>query len=324
MELTFSSQHNPYMLHQIPPTDLVYQNHVPLRYYGFHLAQYFSARFTYLKEEEWIARIREGAITVNGENVGPEYVLREHDHIVARMGTVMEPPANRTLTVIYEDARIRVFNKAAPIPVHPSGRYFKNSMTELLKEVYPDEIPRPVQRLDATTTGTLVFARTRGAAAFLMKEFAENRVVKEYLALVEGRPRANKFVIDAPIGKISGSARGIGEHTINPKPAVTEVEWLSTIGGQSLLKVMPRSGRTNQIRVHLASAGLPIINDVVYGPARQHPNGDTMQGKPETRQLFGLHAHRLSFRCLDRDLEITATWPSHFQPFVDARTQHDA
>lgn len=310
------------MLPPIPPTELVYQNHVPLRYYGFHLARYFSVRFTYLKEEEWIARICEGAITVNGGKVGPEYVLKEHDHIVARMGTVMEPPANRTLTVIYEDARIRVFNKAAPIPVHPSGRYFKNSMTELLKEVYPDEIPRPVQRLDATTTGMLVFARTRSAAAFLMKEFAENRVVKEYLALVEGRHRENKFVIDAPIGKIKGSARGIGEHTINPKPAITEVEWLSTIGAHSLLKVMPRSGRTNQIRVHLASAGLPIVNDGVYGPARQHSH--TLQTKPETRQLSGLHAHRLSFRCIDRDLEITAAWPSHFQPFIDARGRHVA
>lgn len=308
------------MLRQPSPTEVVYQNHVPLRYYGYNLSRYFADRFTYLKEEEWIARIRAGAITVNGGTAEPEYVLKEHDHIVARMGTVLEPPANRELTIIYEDAHIRVFNKSAPIPVHPSGRYFKNSMTEMLKEVYPDEIPRPVQRLDATTTGALVFARTRKAAAFLMSEFADNRVVKEYLALVAGKPGENRFVISAPIGKIKGSARGIGEHAINPKPATTEIEWLSTIGENSLLKVMPRSGRTNQIRVHLASAGLPIINDTVYGDSRQRPDRDKM----ETPQLFGLHAHRLSFLCFEKYLEITATCPSHFQPFIDARSPHVA
>lgn len=312
------------MLRQPPLTDLVYQNHVPLRYYGFHLSRYFADRFTYLKEEEWIARIRAGSITVNGNTAEPEYVLKEHDHIVARMGKILEPQANRELTIIYEDAQIRVFNKAAPIPVHPSGRYFKNSMTELLKEVYPDEIPRPVQRLDATTTGTLVFARTRKAAAFLMNEFAANRVVKEYLALVEGKPKENRFVIDAPIGKIKGSARGIGEHAINPKPATTEVEWLSSIGGKSLLKVMPRSGRTNQIRVHLASVGLPVINDTVYGGSRQQSDDEKIQTAPGTPQFFGLHAHRLSFLCIEKYLEITATWPAHFQPFIDAWSPHVA
>jgi 23S rRNA pseudouridine1911/1915/1917 synthase len=157
-----------------------------------------------------------------------------------------------------------------------------------------------------------------------MSEFAENRVVKEYLALVEGKPRENKFTISAPIGKIKGSARGIGEHATNPKPATTEVEWLSTIGGNSLLKVMPRSGRTNQIRVHLASVGLPVINDAVYGGPRQEPDGERIRAHPETSQIFGLHAHRLSFLCLEKHLEITATWPSHFQPFMDARSSYVA
>jgi 23S rRNA pseudouridine1911/1915/1917 synthase len=294
-------------LQYLPPTELVYQNHVPGRYFGCLIAKYFAARFTYLGEDEWVSRIRAGAITVNGEIVSPGYVLKEHDYIVNRMGPRTEPPANRVLTVLYEDARIRVFNKAAPIPVHPSGRYFKNSMTELLKEVYPDEVPRPVQRLDSTTTGVLVFAKTREAAAFLMDEFTENRVDKEYFALVEGTPGEKKFIIDAPIGKVKGSERGIGEHAVNPKSAVTEVEWLSAINNRSLLKVVPRSGRTNQIRVHLASAGLPVINDSVYG--RPCPEGEG----------FGLHAHRLVFRCFERDLDLTASFPAHFQPFIDAR-----
>ena len=87
-----------------------------------------------------------------------------------------------------------MFNKPAPIPVHPSGRYFKNSMTEVLKTAYPDEIPRPVQRLDATTTGLIVFARSRQSAGFLTKEFQNHSdTEKYYLAVVKGKPKERKI-----------------------------------------------------------------------------------------------------------------------------------
>ena len=118
-----------------------------------------------------MASILEGKITVNGQTVVPGLILHEHDKIVTHAGLRTEPPANRKLEVIYEDRHLRVFNKSAPIPVHPSGRYFHNSMTERLKEVYPDEVPRPIQRLDLGTTGVIVFARTCEAAAFLMDQF---------------------------------------------------------------------------------------------------------------------------------------------------------
>ena len=105
--------------------------------------------------------------------------MRASDLTVTNAGFRIEPAADRTLNVIYENEDIRVFNKRAPIPVHPCGRYFKNSMTEILKQVYPNELPRPIQRLDVTTTGVIVFARRQKAAAFLMQEFKQNRVEKE-------------------------------------------------------------------------------------------------------------------------------------------------
>jgi 23S rRNA pseudouridine1911/1915/1917 synthase len=293
-------------LHTFPPAEQVYRSFVPLRYNGFPIEEYFSSRFGYLTESEWVNHIQAGRITVNGKTVEPGHILHGQDQTVTRMGFRTEPPANRTLEVIYEDRHVRIFNKAAPIPVHPCGRYFQNSMTELLKEVYPGEVPRPVQRLDAKTTGVIVFARSKEAASFLMREFQENRVSKEYLALVEGKPDRGTFVVDSAIGKILGSKRGVGEEVLNPKPAVTEVEWLASIGDRSLLRVVPRSGRTNQIRVHLAETGLPIINDPVYG------RGERSQAD------FGLHASGLRFRCLDREVEIHATAPNHFEPFLDA------
>jgi len=289
-----------------PPAEQVYRSFVPGRYVGLPLVKSFAARFTYLPESGWEKLIREGRITVNGRAVPPGYLLRGKDRTETRLPAREEPPANRRLEVIYQDRHVRVFNKAAPIPVHPSGRYFKNSMTELLKEAYPGEIPRPVQRLDATTTGVLVFARTREAAAALMHEFQHNRVAKEYLALVDGAPKEARFAVDQAIGKIQGSRRGSGEEVLNPKPAVTEFEWLATLAGRSLLRVKPLSGRTNQIRVHLAGLGLPVMNDAVYGrPA-------------EELHQFGLHASRLRFSIGSLDLDLTCPAPAHFQPYLEA------
>jgi len=221
------------------------------------------------------------------------------------MGLRQEPPADRRLEIVFEDASIRVFNKAAPIPVHPCGRYFKNSMTELLKEKYPDETPRPVQRLDSETTGLIVFAKSRQAAAFLGKEFESGRMHKEYLALAMGEMAEQHIRIDAPIGKVKGSRRGVAHSDPKAQQALTEVRCLAVKEGASLLQVTPLTGRTNQIRVHLAQEGFPLYNDSVYGRA--------LPGVYE----FGLHAHRLSFQCFDRQIDLTARPPAHFTPWLD-------
>ncbi len=293
-------------LYRPPPAERIFESHLPGKYIGYTAVDYFADRFSYLSREEWRDRIEDGRITVNGERVEPGTLLREHDFIVTRMGIREEPVADRTLDVVYEDDAIRVFNKGAPLPVHPSGRYFKNSLTELLKEAYPDETPRPVQRLDALTTGLIVFAKSRQAASHLMHEFQGRRVDKEYLALVEGVPSRKSFVVDAPIGKVPDAARAVGSQTRNPKPAVTHFECLSTLNGRTLLRAVPRSGRTNQIRVHLAHRGLPVVNDPVYGR------------KTEDGHRYGLHAYRLRFNSIDGDVDLTAPWPAHFQPYWDA------
>lgn len=293
------------LLYTPPPAEQIYASYLPGKYIGYSIETYFATRFPYFSREEWMARIEDGWITVNGRTVPCGTILREHDHIVTNMGVRTEPPADRRLRIVHEDDEVRVFNKGAPLPVHPSGRYFKNSMTELLRERYPDETPRPVQRLDATTTGLVVFAKTREAAARLSQEFIHNRVHKEYLALVQGVPESDAFQVDAPVGKRLGSARGTGPDTLNPKPAVTEFETLAVHNGVSLIRAVPRTGRTNQIRVHLAHCGLPLWNDPVYGQA--------LDGVHQ----YGLHAWRLRVNRPGGEQQWTAPWPDHFQPFVE-------
>ena len=291
-------------LYRPPASQQIYKATVPPEYHDFVVEQYFSSRFPYQNKEAWIAQIENGDITVNGRKALLGSILREGDSIVTYAGVRQEPPADRSLHVVYQDRHIRVFNKPAPIPVHPSGRYFQNSMTEVLKKAFPEEVPRPVQRLDATTTGLIVFARNRQAAGFLMKEFQNHRVQKEYLALVEGQPEKKQFTLTAPIGVMDGATRGVGQGIKNPKPATTQVEWLSSADTHSVLKVTPLSGRTNQIRVHLSNHGLPILNDDVYG------EGDSASYE------YGLHAWKLRFQCFDRLLEFKVSPPAHFHPFL--------
>jgi RluA family pseudouridine synthase len=291
-------------LYRPPATQQVYKATVPPEYHNSAVEEYFSSRFSYQSKDAWIAQILNGDITVNGKKAQPGWVLQKGDSIITHAGVRQEPPADRSLNVVYQDRHIRVFNKPAPIPVHPSGRYFQNSMTEVLKKVFPDEVPRPVQRLDATTTGLIVFARNRQAAGFLMREFQNHHVEKEYLALVKGKPEKKLFTLTAPIGVVAGAQRGVGEDTKNPKPATTQVEWLTSMDEQSLLRVVPLSGRTNQIRVHLSNHSLPILNDDVYG-----------EGNP-TSYEYGLHAWKLRFQCFDRYLEFKVPPPPHFLPFI--------
>ena len=124
--------------------------------------------------------------------------------------------------------------------------------------------------------------------------------------MVEGEPKENKFFIDAPIGVLKGSHRGVGGQVKNAKPARTEIQFLSSKNGRSLLKVVPLSGRTNQIRVHLSSYGLPIYNDKVYG-----------RGNDEIFQ-YGLHAWGLEFQYLDRTMKFKVNPPIHFDPLLEA------
>ena len=291
-------------LFQPPASQQIYKSSPPHEYCGLPIEEYFSKRFSYQSREAWIEQIKNGDIFVNGVVAKTGYILKEGDRLITNAGIRQEPPADRRIKVIYEDLDIRVFNKPAPIPVHPSGRYFQNSMTEILKQLYPKETPRPAQRLDAITTGVIVFARTREAAAILMEEFQSHRIKKEYLAIVEGEPKEKQFCIDTPIGVLKGSHRGVGDQVRKAKPARTEIKWLSSHNGRSLLKVVPFSGRTNQIRVHLSSYGLPIYNDKVYG-----------QGNDENFQ-YGLHARGLEFQYLDKTMKFTVNPPGHFEPLL--------
>lgn len=186
------------------------------------------------------------------------------------------PPDNGSLDVVYEDTSLVVVNKPAGLSVHPAPGEFGPTLANRLVACYPDmaaldpERPGIVHRLDKGTSGLLVTARTEAARLRLVADFAARRVRKVYLALVYGRlePRAGR--IDAPIGRDPRCKTRMTVAVKSGRPARSDwrVLWSDSDGRLSLVAVRIHTGRTHQIRVHLAHMGHPILGDETYG-ARQ-------------------------------------------------------
>lgn len=168
--------------------------------------------------------------------------------------------------LLYEDAELIAVNKPAGINSQRTPYQLKGTLefwvTEYFRSHGSSEPARVVHRLDRGTSGTMLFPKQKPAAAWLSKRFQEGLVEKRYLALVSGCPDQEFWRVDAPIGKVASARYGIVD---GGKSAVTEFRLLSTSGGTSLVEARPQTGRTHQIRVHLAESGVPIIGDATYG-----------------------------------------------------------
>jgi len=178
-------------------------------------------------------------------------------------------PGPEALGCVFEDEDLLVLNKPAGLPVHPSARYFHNTLVAQLAERFAKP-PSPAHRLDRETSGLLVCSKTPEAGRQLMRAFAASWVHKEYLAIAQGHPPEACFTIDAPIAEGTATIRIAVRIAPEGKPATTQVEVLRRFERQGspfcLLKCMPLTGRQHQIRVHLKHAGFPLVGDKIYGP----------------------------------------------------------
>lgn len=198
---------------------------------------------------------------------------------------VCPEPLPFDLPVLYEDDALVAIDKPAGIATHgapgdlrPSVVWWFVQRYPKLAETFDADRPGIVHRLDKGTSGVLLLAKTPAAQMFLNRAFEQRRVEKEYLALCDGVPPRERAVIDAPIGRHPGDRTRMAV-TIRGREARTEYVLLGAAGGRSLLLVRPLTGRTHQIRVHLAAIGAPVADDHVYGR------------RGEGRPL--LHAYRL-------------------------------
>jgi UPF0176 protein len=275
------------------PGSIPYLNRRPmkvgLQYAGLSLLEFLTRSHPHISVEHWSEVIAQGNMEINQRSAGELECVAQGDRVVHVQPDTIEPPVDPNLRVLFEDEALFVLEKPAPLPVHPCGRFNRNSVSKLLELAFPELKLRPVHRLDANTTGVLVFAKTREAASNLARQFRNRSVGKHYLVEVDGQPETDVFSCDAAIKKAPEKA---GTRTVcaeDGRPSYTEFTVLHRGGsGTSLLMANPDSGRTNQIRIHLAELGQPIVGDNAYGFERDVENG---LSKGETLHL---HAWRLT------------------------------
>ena len=233
-----------------------------------------------------------GFITVNGRPVKPSLKLNIGDRIDITIPP--EPPGRLTpedipLHIIYEDGDLLVVDKPAGLAVHPSPGHPAHTLVNAILGYLPglaedaDSLrPGIVHRLDKDTSGLIVVAKNRQAQANLSEQFKSRGVSKSYLVLVRGKLTPEKGIIEADIGRDPHNRQRMAVVAVG-REARTEYRVVRYIGNYSLLVIKPETGRTHQIRVHLAAIGFPVVGDATYGLKSPHLS----------RQF--LHASRLGF-----------------------------
>ncbi|MDO8536975.1 MAG: RluA family pseudouridine synthase [bacterium] len=212
----------------------------------------------------------------------PKVIYEEKDFVAV----------NKPAGLLVHEARIlkRETDNASSFTIHDSG-----TLVDWLLKNYPevrnvgdDPKTRPgiVHRLDKDTSGIMLVARSQSGFEYLKGLFKERKIKKTYLALVYGEFKDGRGIIDRPLGIKSGTTKRSVHSDKMAKEAVTEYKVIRSIGGNSLLEVCPRTGRTHQIRVHLASIGHPIVGDRLYGSKKLQASS------------FKLHDHRLMLHAL--------------------------
>lgn len=266
--------------------------------------------------------IKDGEVLLNGQPIKASMRLEQAATLNVTLPAVVETelkPEAIPLDICYEDEDILVVNKPAGMVVHPAVGHESGTLVHAILAHCPDlpgvggeKRPGIVHRLDKDTSGLMIVAKNDHALRFLQKQFKERTVEKTYLALVEGDVQPPAALIDAPIGRDPRQRKKmavIRSQSFTSRPAQTSYELLISYGDFSLLECHPHTGRTHQIRVHMAFIGHPLVGDSVYGHRKQ---------KMQLGRHF-LHAAAITFlRPSDHEpLSFEAELPTELQQVLE-------
>lgn len=276
--------------------------------------------------QRWIA---DGRVLGDGRPIAARATVRPGMTLTVEV----PPPAPMTgvtadpavsLDILFEDAALIVVNKPAGLVVHPGAGHATGTLvhgllahTQQLSSVAGPAKPGLVHRLDKDTSGVMVVAKDDATHRALAAQFADRTVRRTYIAVVRGRLAQGRGVINAPLGRHPKDRQRVAvQPSGQGREAITRYRVLARGPGMTLVELTPQTGRTHQLRVHLAHLGHPIIGDPTYG-GRPQPAG-------VARQL--LHAAKLGFvhPLTGESVEFTAPWPEAFssRPFLPSGKGH--
>ncbi|CAH1043286.1 23S rRNA pseudouridine(1911/1915/1917) synthase RluD [Halomonas sp. TD01] len=275
---------------------------VPATLAGARLDQAAAELFSDYSRERLKTWINAGELTVDGAKVKPKAKLHGHE-ILALKATIEDDtrfePQDIPLDIVYEDDAVMVINKAAGMVVHPAAGNPDGTLLNALLHHHPAlaEVPRAgiVHRLDKDTTGLMMVAKTLPAQTTLVEQLQARSVSRQYDAVVIGKPVSGS-TIDAPIGRHPKDRKRQAVKA-SGKPAVTHFRVVERFRAHTHVRCQLETGRTHQIRVHMAHARYPLIGDPLYSGRAKLPPGAAAPLKEILREFprQALHARKLSF-----------------------------
>lgn len=285
---------------------------------GIRLDKYLSETVEGLSRSAASRLIFEGCVWVGGQTVKKNYKTAEGDVITAETDSPQPVdllPEDIPLEIVYEDEHLLVVNKPKGMVVHPAPGHFSGTLVNALMYHCQNDLsgingelrPGIVHRIDKNTSGLLAVAKSDAAHAGLSEQIKEHSFTREYLAICCGNIKEDERTVDAPIGRHKTDRKRMCVTELNSKPAVTHIAVLERYPGFTYIRCRLETGRTHQIRVHLAYIGHPLAGDDVYGPSKV------------ITSLGGqcLHAYRLGFvhPVTGEYMEFTADPPESFVKF---------
>ncbi len=259
--------------------------------------------------------IKEKEISVNGMAVKANYKVSANDIVQLTIPDLSEPdilPENIPLDILYEDADILIVNKPKGMVVHPSPSHYTGTLVNALMYYCKDDLsgingvmrPGIVHRIDMDTTGSLLVCKNDFAHQKLAEDLKVHNIKRIYHAIVHGVIKEDEGTVEGPIGRHPIDRKKMSINYKNGKPAVTHYRVLKRFSNYTYIECQLETGRTHQIRVHMASIHHALVGDTVYGPAKSpfHLQGQTLHAK-----ILGIHHPRTN-----EYLEIDAPLPEYF------------